>query len=503
MSHLVGAIDQGTSSSRFLIFEANTGKLVTLYQTEIPRFAPKQGWVEQDADILLSSTITCIDKCVEKLEALGLSASQVKTIGITNQRETLIVWDKLTGKPLYNAIVWMDTRALPAVEENLSARKEECEKIRRICGLPMSTYFSALKLKWLLDNVPEVRNALKENRCLFGTVDTWLVWNLTGGVKGGLHITDVTNASRTMLMNLQTLQWDPYLCEFFGIDKKLLPEIRSSSEIYGHLVSTKLANVPISGILGDQQAAMVGQLCLKPGEAKCTYGTGCFLLFNTGEKIVHSTQGLLTTVGYKFGKDQPVVYALEGSVAITGACIRWLRDNLAFGEDYEQMVQLADSVDNTGGVYFIPAFSGLFAPYWQSGARGLICGLTEFSTKAHITRAAYEAVAFQVKDILDAMNNEVGVVPLSSLRVDGGMTVVESLMRLQADFLGIETLRAKMPETSALGAAMAAGFAKGVDVWNPFLETESMERDAFHPTMGEKERRDRHANWKIAVTRSF
>ncbi|OXA62917.1 putative glycerol kinase 3 [Folsomia candida] len=493
MSHLVGAIDQGTSSSRFLIFEANTGKLVTLYQTEIPRFAPKQGWVEQDADILLSSTITCIDKCVEKLEALGLSASQVKTIGITNQRETLIVWDKLTGKPLYNAIVWMDTRALPAVEENLSARKEECEKIRRICGLPMSTYFSALKLKWLLDNVPEVRNALKENRCLFesdGRGEGWPAHH-------GCHQCFKDHANELADFAVGSL------LVFFGIDKKLLPEIRSSSEIYGHLVSTKLANVPISGILGDQQAAMVGQLCLKPGEAKCTYGTGCFLLFNTGEKIVHSTQGLLTTVGYKFGKDQPVVYALEGSVAITGACIRWLRDNLAFGEDYEQMVQLADSVDNTGGVYFIPAFSGLFAPYWQSGARGLICGLTEFSTKAHITRAAYEAVAFQVKDILDAMNNEVGVVPLSSLRVDGGMTVVESLMRLQADFLGIETLRAKMPETSALGAAMAAGFAKGVDVWNPFLETESMERDAFHPTMGEKERRDRHANWKIAVTRSF
>ncbi|XP_021961797.1 glycerol kinase [Folsomia candida] len=504
MTNFVGAIDQGTSSSRFLIFESNTGRLVTYHQTEIPRFAPQQGLVEQDAKILISSTLTCIDQCVEKFEALGFSVSQIKSVGITNQRETFIAWDKITGRPLYNAIVWMDTRSRPAVEEFLSTKKEECEKIRRMCGLPMSTYFSALKMKWLLDNVPEVRNASDENRLLFGTVDSWLVWNLTGGISGGLHITDVTNASRTMLMNLETLQWDPYLCEFFGIDVQLLPEIRSSSEIYGHFVTTKLAKIPISGILGDQQAALVGQSCLRPGEAKCTYGTGCFLLFNTGEKIVHSTQGLLTTVGYKLGQDSPVVYAMEGSIAITGACIRWLRDNLGFGKNYGELVQLADSVDNTGGVFFVPAFSGLFAPYWKSGARGLICGLTEFSTKAHITRAAYEGVAFQVKDILDAINNEAGVVPLCSLRVDGGMTVVDSLMRMQADFLGIETLRAKMPETTALGAAMAAGFAKGVDVWNPFLEQEdAIGVDVFRPTMDQKERDERHAKWKNAVARSW
>ncbi|XP_021960647.1 glycerol kinase [Folsomia candida] len=503
MSNFVAAIDQGTSSSRLMVFEANTGKLITFHQVEIPRCAPNQGWVEQDANILLSSILTCIDECVQNLEDMDLSPSQIKAVGITNQRETVIAWDKFSGKPLYNAIVWMDTRTVSTVQEILSTKKQETEEIRRISGLPMSTYFSATKIKWLIDNVPEVKVAVDQCRCLFGTVDAWLTWNLTGGANGGLHVTDVTNASRTMLMNLETLQWDPYLCKFFGIDVKLLPEIRSSSEIYGHFVSTKLGGVPISGILGDQQAALVGQLCFKPGQAKCTYGTAGVLLFNTGSTIVHSTQGLLTTVGYKLGPDHPVVYALEGSIAIAGACIRWLRDNLDFGGSYEEIVKLSESVEETGGVFFVPAFSGLFAPYWRSDARGLICGLTEFSTKSHITRAAYEGVAFQVKEILSAINSEVGVVPISSLRVDGGMTVVAHLMQLQADFLGIEVLRSEMGEMSALGAAMAAGNAEGVQVWDIFTKSDSIPGDAFHPKLTNQEREERYVKWKNAVVRTL
>jgi glycerol kinase len=367
----------------------------------------------------------------------------------------------------------------------------------------MSSYFSALKIKWLLENVPAVKSAVEEDRCLIGTVDSWLVWNLTGGVSGGIHITDVTNASRTMLMNIHSLQWDPYLCDYFKIPGNLLPSIKSSSEIYGQLSRTVLQGVPISGILGDQQAALVGQMCFKAGQAKCTYGTGCFLLFNTGHKIVQSTHGLLTTVGYKMGPKAPAVYALEGSVGVAGAAIRWLRDNLGIASSYEELDEMAGSVKDSGGVYFVPAFSGLYAPYWRPDARGVICGLTEHSNRAHIARATYEAVSFQVKDILEAMNQEGGV-PLSSLQVDGGMTSNDGLMQLQADILGINTVRPSMSETTALGAAMAAGAAAGIDVWNIFSEdSNSIICDTFRPSIEQSEREERYWRWKEAVKRSY
>ncbi|OXA60911.1 glycerol kinase isoform X2 [Folsomia candida] len=501
---LVGSLDQGTSSSRFLVFAANNGELLTYHQIEIPRSCPKEGWVEQDAKILLNSTLSCVDKTVENLRKLGVDPSDIKAIGITNQRETIIAWDKLTGEPLYNAIVWLDTRTASEVDEILGnpTTKAQAERIRRLCGLPMSTYFSALKMKWMLEKVPAVKSAVEEDRCLLGTVDSWLLWNLTGGKADGLHLTDVTNASRTMLMNIETLQWDPYLCNYFKIPMKLLPAIRSSSEIYGHMSRTVLTGVPISGILGDQQAALVGQMCFKPGQAKCTYGTGCFLLFNTGNQIVNSAHGLLTTVGYKLGPNKPTVYALEGSVAVAGASIRWLRDNLGLGKSYEELSDMANSVPDSGGVYFVPAFSGLFAPYWRPDARGIICGLTEHSTKGHIARASYEAVAFQVKDVLEAMNQEGGH-PLTSLRVDGGMTISDSLMQLQSDILGIDTVRPSMSETTALGAAMAAGSAEGINVWDINSEDYSkIISDVFEPKITQHERDERYWRWKEAVKRS-
>lgn len=502
---LIGALDQGTSSSRFLVFAANNAELLTYHQIEVPRVCPKEGWVEQDPMVLLNSTLTCVDKAVENMKRLGLDPNDIKAIGITNQRETIIAWDKHTGQPLYNAIVWLDARTGGEVDEMLSIPhlKVQVERIKQLCGLPISSYFSALKIKWLLQNVPSVKSAVEERRCLIGTVDSWLLWNLTGGASGGIHITDVTNASRTMLMNISTLQWDAEICAYFKIPMNLLPSIKSSSEIYGRMTRTTLTGTPISGCLGDQQAALVGQMCFKPGQAKCTYGTGCFLLFNTGLKIVHSKHGLLTTVGYKMGPKAPAVYALEGSVGVAGAAIRWLRDNLGLASCYEDLDRMATSVNDSAGVYFVPAFSGLLAPYWRPDARGVICGLTEHSNKAHIARATYEAVSFQVKDVLEAMNQEGGV-PLSALQVDGGMTANDGLMQLQADILGIHTVRPSMSETTALGAAMAAGQAEGIEVWDIFNEdSTNIICDTFRPTIEAQERDERYWRWKEAIKRSY
>ncbi|XP_043189068.1 glycerol kinase-like [Amphibalanus amphitrite] len=500
---LVGALDQGTSSTRFLVFTANSAQLLTYHQVEVQLTFPHEGWVEADPDELLSSSLLCIEKTVENLRALEVDEADIAAIGITNQRETTVVWDRTTGRPLHAAIVWLDGRTTQTVQSLLSKCPDrDKDSLKELCGLPITSYFSAVKLRWLLDNVPAVAEALSAGTLMFGTVDTWLVWNLTGGVNGGLHITDVTNASRTMLMNLETLQWDDYLCRFFDIPRSVLPEIRSSSEVYGHLVSGALKGVPIAGILGDQQAALVGQACLQQGMAKNTYGTGCFLLYNTGCKIVQSTHGLLTTVGYQLGPRAPVTYALEGSVAIAGAAIRWLRDNLGLISDYSEVETLSRKVCDTGGVYFVPAFTGLFAPHWDATARGTICGLTQFSTKEHICRAALEAISFQTREILDAMNRDSGL-PLRRLQVDGGGTANGLLMQLQADLLGITVVRPTMPETTALGAAMAAGAADGVSVWS--LSSDELSHgasDTFQPQIGDDERDLRFDRWQEAVRRS-
>ncbi|KAK3588819.1 hypothetical protein CHS0354_028468 [Potamilus streckersoni] len=499
---LVGAIDQGTSSTRFLIFSSQKAELLTYHQEEIRLIYPKEGWVEEDPLEILQSVKTCIYKAVENLKALNISQENMKCIGITNQRETTVVWDKVTGQPLHNAIVWLDTRTASTVEKLIAQSPGKSkDHLRPLCGLPITTYFSAVKLKWLIDNCQEVQDALREGRLMFGTIDSWLLWNLTGGKNGGQYLTDVTNASRTMLMNINTLQWDTKLCSFFDIPKEILPEIRSSSEVYGHLCDGALKGLPVSGILGDQQAALVGQMCFKAGQAKNTYGTGCFLLMNTGEQAVESKHGLLTTVGYQLGKDQPVIYALEGAIAIAGACVRWLRDNMGIIKTSEEIETLASKVDSTHGCYFVPAFSGLFCPYWLADARGTICGLTQFTTKEHIARAALEAVCFQTRELLEAMNQDSGI-PLKSLQVDGGMTGNNLLMQLQADLLGINVVRPSMPETTALGAAMAAGVALGI--WSLKAEDlASITIDTFKPSIVAKERDDRFAQWKEAVKRSM
>ncbi|XP_048588294.1 glycerol kinase-like isoform X2 [Nematostella vectensis] len=501
---LVGAIDQGTSSSRFLLFASNTAELLAFHQVEFQSIYPKEGWVEQDPKTLLSSVYQCMEQTLQSCKELNINPTDIKAVGITNQRETTVVWDKVTGEPLHNAIVWLDTRTKSTVDKIVSKNsKSTLENVRSICGLPVNTYFSAVKLRWLIDNSEPVRKAVDDGRCMFGTVDSWLLWNMTGGPNGGQHITDITNASRTMLLNLKTQEWDPYLCKFFDLPMSVLPTIKSSSEIYGKLCDGPLSGTPISGVLGDQQAALVGQMCFRRGEAKNTYGTGCFLLYNTGIEPVLSHNGLLTTVAYKLGPDQPTFYALEGSVAIAGAAVQWLRDNMKLIENSSEIEALASSVPTSAGVYFVPAFSGLYAPYWQMDARGVIVGLTQFTNRAHIARATLEAVCFQTRELLDAMNEDCGI-PLASLLVDGGMTVNRLLMQLQADILGISVERPTMPETTALGAAMAAGAAKGIEVWDLNPEDKSqINTEVFDPAMDTSER-DRHfSKWKKAVQRTM
>ncbi|XP_050703171.1 glycerol kinase-like isoform X2 [Eriocheir sinensis] len=497
---LVGAVDQGTSSTRFLVFSANTGEVLTYHQEEVAQIYPNEGWVEQDCNGLLKSVHTCIEKAVENLKSLEIDPADIKAIGITNQRETTIVWDKTTGKPLYNAIVWLDARTASTVDAVLKETPgQNKDYLKDLCGLPITTYFSALKLRWLLDNVPEVQEVAEKGNLFFGTVDSWLLWNMTGGLEGGLHVTDVTNASRTMLMNITTLKWDANLCKFFKIPMSVLPEIRSSAEIYGYITDGPLLGIPISGVLGDQQAALVGQMCLSRGQAKNTYGTGCFLLYNTGTQIVQSDHGLLTTVAYKLGKKAPTIYALEGSVAIAGAAVRWLRDNLSIIQSSADIEKLAKTVKDSGGVYFVPAFSGLFAPYWRTDARGTICGLTQGSTGAHLARAVLEAVCFQTREILDAMQKDSGIT-LNKLQVDGGMTGNNILMQLQADIAGVPVARPSMTETTSLGAAMAAGAAEGIEVWD-LTKLTPLTTDDFTPAIMPEEREMRYEKWCMAVKR--
>ncbi|KAG7467271.1 hypothetical protein MATL_G00151700 [Megalops atlanticus] len=507
---LVAAIDQGTSSTRFLVFNAKTAELLSHHQVEIKQNFPKEGWVEEDPKEILQSVYECMERTCEKLTQLNIDISNIKAIGVTNQRETTLVWDKETGEPLYNAIVWLDLRTQSTVERLINKTPGRNKNhLKHKTGLPISTYFSAVKLRWLMDNVTEVHEAVLSHRAMFGTVDSWLIWCLTGGKTGGVHCTDVTNASRTMLFNIHTMDWDPELCKYFDIPMEILPKVRSSSEIYGlmkicsSLKSGALTGVPISGCLGDQSAALVGQMCFQDGQAKNTYGTGCFLLRNTGAKPVMSDHGLLTTVAYKLGRDKPACYALEGSVAIAGAVVRWLKDNLGIVQSSTEIEKLAAMVGTSYGCYFVPAFSGLYAPYWEPSARGIICGLTQFTNRSHLAFAALEAVCFQTREILDAMNQDSGI-PLNQLQVDGGMTSNKLLMQLQADILCIPVVKPSMPETTALGAAMAAGAAEGVSVWS--LKPEDLTAvtsEKFEPQINPEESEYRYARWKKAVQKAM
>lgn len=507
---LVAAIDQGTSSTRFLVFNAKTAELLSHHQVEIKQSFPKEGWVEEDPKEILQSVYECMDRTCEKLTQLNIDISNIKAIGVTNQRETTLVWDKETGEPLYNAIVWLDLRTQSTVERLINKTPGRNKNhLKHKTGLPISTYFSAVKLRWLMDNVAEVHQAVLSHRAMFGTIDSWLIWCLTGGKKGGVHCTDVTNASRTMLFNIHTMEWDPELCKYFDIPMEILPKVRSSSEIYGlmkicsSLNSGSLTGIPISGCLGDQSAALVGQMCFKDGQAKNTYGTGCFLLRNTGLKPVMSDHGLLTTVAYKLGRDKPACYALEGSVAIAGAVVRWLKDNLGIIQNSPELEKLAASVGTSYGCYFVPAFSGLYAPYWEPSARGIICGLTQFTNRSHLAFAALEAVCFQTRELMDAMNQDSGI-PLTQLQVDGGMTSNRLLMQLQADILCIPVVKPSMPETTALGAAMAAGSAEGVSVWS--LRPEDLSEvtsEKFEPQINPEESEFRYARWKKAVQKAM
>ncbi len=494
MAQYVGAIDQGTTSSRFIVFD-KAGTIVSVGQKEHEQIYPRPGHVEHDPLEIWRNTQEVIQ---EALARKGLSLRDLAAIGITNQRETTLIWDRRTGKPLHNALVWQDTRVDSIVEE--FARDGGYDRLRDKTGLPLASYFSGLKLRWLLDNVPGAREKAEAGDVLFGNIDTWLVWNLTGGVDGGCHITDVTNASRTQLMNLRTLAWDDEILSLFGIPKACLPQIRSSSEVYGEAAGG-LAGIPIAGILGDQQAALVGQACFQQGEAKNTYGTGCFMLMNTGETPYPSKCGLLTTVGYRFGQGK-TVYALEGSIAIAGALVQWLRDNLGIIQKSTDIEALARGVDDNGGVTIVPAFSGLYAPHWNSHARGLIGGLTRFANKGHIARAALEATAFQTREVLDAMTKDTGIA-VKELRTDGGMVVNELLMQFQADILNVPVVRPKVIETTALGAAYAAGLATGFWSGTDELVRNWAVDKRWVPAM-EADRRERlNAVWDKAIARSL
>ncbi|MDP3952717.1 glycerol kinase GlpK [Microbacterium sp.] len=492
--HIV-AIDQGTTSTRAIVFN-DRGAIVATGQREHEQIFPQAGWVEHDASEIWKNTQAVIDVAVQNA---GVTASEVAAIGITNQRETVVVWDRATGEPVYNAIVWQDTRTQPFIDA--LAADGGVRRFAEITGLPLATYFSASKIAWILDNVDGARERAEKGDLLFGTTDTWVLWNLTGGIDGGVHATDVTNASRTLLMDLRTLDWDDTLLEAFGVPRAMLPTICSSSEVYGEVVGTALDGIPIAGILGDQQAATFGQVAFGAGESKNTYGTGNFLIVNTGEEIVESENGLITTVAYRLGDDAPR-YALEGSIAVTGSLVQWLRDNLGIIKDAPEVEELALTVEDNGGVYIVPAFSGLFAPYWRPDARGAILGLTRFANKGHIARAALEAVAFQTREVLDAVIADTKV-PLEELRVDGGMVGNSALMQFQADVLGVPVIRPAIIETTALGAAYAAGLAVGVWADLDELRTLWSEDERWEPNIEEDERERLMARWHKAVTRTF
>lgn len=495
MPEYIVAIDQGTTSTRAIVFD-HAGSVVSTGQVEHEQVFPRAGWVEHDPMEIWANTREVIGQALSRAD---ITRHDVAAVGITNQRETTVVWDRATGEPVYNAIVWQDTRTQSIVERLANG---DVDRFRAQTGLPLSTYFAGTKIVWILENVDGARERAEKGELLFGTTDTWVTWNLTGGTDGGVHVTDVTNASRTMLMDLATLDWDDALLEAFDIPRSMLPRIASSSEVYGNVeASSVLREVPIAGILGDQQAATFGQAAFHPGGAKNTYGTGNFLIVNTGTEIVTSGNGLLTTVAYRLG-DNPANYALEGSIAVTGSLVQWLRDNLGIIEHASDIEKLALSVDDNGGAYIVPAFSGLFAPYWRADARGAIVGLTRFVNKAHLARAALESTAFQTREVLDAVNADTGI-PLTELKVDGGMIENGLLMQFQADVLGVPVVRPVVAETTALGAAYAAGLAVGFWKNTDELESNWQELTRWEPSIDDAEREALLATWKKAVTRTF
>ena len=495
MKSYLGAIDQGTTSTRFIVFD-RTGRIVSVAQKEHEQIYPQPGWVEHNPTEIWQRTQEVISEALAKG---GLGAEDLAAIGITNQRETTVVWEKATGRPVMNAIVWQDTRVSSDVA--LFSTQGGQDRFRAKTGLPLSTYFSGLKLRWILKNVPRAEERAKGGELLFGNIDTFLLWNLTGGPNGGSHATDVTNASRTQLLNLKTLDWDDELLNAFEIPRGVLPKVKSSSEVYGEVAQGAAKGSPIAGILGDQQAALVGQACFRPGEVKNTYGTGCFLLMNTGEHAVPSQFGLLTTVGYKLGH-AATRYALEGSVAITGALVQWLRDNLGLISKSPEVEVLAKTVADNGGVYFVPAFSGLYAPYWKESARGVIAGLTRYANKGHIARAVLEATAYQTREVVEAMEKDAKI-SLASLRVDGGMVANETLMQFQSDILNREVVRPMVAETTALGASYAAGLAVGFYKSTDELQANWKADKMWKPTLEEQQRERLYREWRKAVTRSF
>ncbi|GAA2173014.1 glycerol kinase GlpK [Agrococcus versicolor] len=495
MNDYVIAIDQGTTSTRAILFD-HAGSIVSTGQLEHEQIFPQAGWVEHDPKQIWNNTREVIGQALSKA---NVTRHNVKAIGITNQRETAVVWNKTTGEPVYNAIVWQDTRTQKIVDRLADG---DVERYKAKVGLPLATYFSGTKIVWILENVEGAREAAEAGDLLFGTTDSWVLWNLTGGVDGGLHATDVTNASRTLFMDLETLSWDESILADFGVPASMLPEIRSSSGDFGVASDASLLReTPITGILGDQQAATFGQAAFDKGEAKNTYGTGNFLIFNTGEEIVHSKNGLLTTVGYKIG-DEPTHYALEGSIAVTGSLIQWLRDNLGLIPDAPAVEQLATSVDDNGGAYFVPAFSGLFAPYWRPDARGALVGLTRYVNKGHIARAALESTAFQTAEVVDAVNADSGV-DLTELKVDGGMVANDLLMQFQADILRVAVVRPVVAETTALGAAYAAGLAVGFWANLDELRANWQEDRRWEPQLDEAERERTYRLWKKAVQKTL
>ncbi|MEU9115050.1 glycerol kinase GlpK [Streptomyces sp. NPDC048483] len=491
----IAAIDQGTTSSRCIVFDKD-GRIVSVDQKEHEQIFPKPGWVEHNATEIWTNVQQVVDGAVEKA---GITAKDVKAIGITNQRETTVLWDKNTGEPVHNAIVWQDTRTDALCKE--LGRNVGQDRFRRETGLPLASYFAGPKIRWLLDNVEGLRERAERGEILFGTMDSWVIWNLTGGVDGGHHVTDVTNASRTMLMNLHNLEWDDKILTSMDIPAAVLPEIRSSAEVYGTSAVGVLAGVPVASALGDQQAALFGQTCFAQGEAKSTYGTGTFMLMNTGHEPVNSYNGLLTTVGYRIGDQQPV-YALEGSIAVTGSLVQWMRDQMGLINSAAEIETLASTVEDNGGAYFVPAFSGLFAPYWRSDARGVIAGLTRYVTKAHIARAVLEATAWQTREITDAMTKDSGV-ELTALKVDGGMTSNNLLMQTISDFLDAPVVRPMVAETTCLGAAYAAGLAVGF--WSSTDELRANWRRAaeWTPRMDAATRDREYKSWLKAVERTM
>src|SRR6266542_3536087 len=494
MAQYAAAVDQGTTSTRFMVFD-HGGQVVSVDQKEHEQIYPKPGWVEHDALEIWQRSEEVIKGALAKT---GAKASDLAAVGVTNQRETTVVWEKSSGKPVYNAIVWQDTRTDQICNE--LSKDGGQDRFRPTTGLPIATYFSGPKIKWILDNVSGVRERAEQGEVLFGNIDTWCIWNLTGGPDGGVHVTDVSNASRTMLMDLKSLDWDEGILKTLGVPRAMLPQIKASSEVYGDSKGD-LAGIPVAGDLGDQQAALFGQTCFSVGEAKNTYGTGCFLLLNTGNEIVQSKSGLLTTLAYKIG-EQPAVYCLEGAIAITGALVQWLRDNIGLIGSAPEVENLAKTVDDNGGVYFVPAFSGLFAPYWKGNARGVIAGLTRYVNKGHIARATLEATAWQTREVVDAMNADSGV-DLTSLKVDGGMVYNELLMQFQADVLDVPVIRPMVAETTSLGAAYAAGLAVGFGSEVEDLRANWGKDKEWQPRMDPQEREKEYAFWKKAVTRTF